>query len=94
MRKEITAIIKSAITQQLVSYNKGHENQGASIDVLSEIQRLLGVKSLQRNKVAQSVLTDITDFDTVNNEALKYAKHLSFPVRSFIKREVFNLVRR
>lgn len=93
MRKEISAIIKSAVAQQLVSYNKGHENQGASIDVLSEIQRLLSVKSLSRNKKAQALLTEITEFDTVNNEALKYAKHLSFPVRSFIKREVFGLTR-
>ncbi|AIA64838.1 lysis inhibition; accessory protein [Cronobacter phage S13] len=93
MRKEITAIIKSATSQQFGSYLKGHENQGASIDVLSEIQRLLSVKAMSRNKNAQAVLTEIADFDNLHNEALKYAKHLSFPVRNFIKREVHNLVR-
>lgn len=93
MRKEIIAIIKEATTQQFGSYMKGHENQGASIDVLAEIQRLLSVKALSKNKNAQAVLTEIAEFDNLHNEALKYAKHLSFPVRNFIKREVRGLIR-
>ena len=93
MRKEIISIIASAVKLQRVSYNKGHENQGASIDVLSEIRRLLSTQSLSRNKKAQEVLTEIQAFDTLHNEAIKYAKHLSFPVRGQIKRETFALIR-
>lgn len=93
MRKEITAIVKEAIKQQNVSYNRGHENQGASIDVLAEIYRLVGTRQLRGNKKAGELLTEIENFDNLNNEALKYAKQLSFPVRAYVKKEVLSLTR-
>lgn len=95
MRKEMNSIIKNAISQQRQSYNRGHENQGANIDVLSEVKRILSTKALSRNKKAISLLTEIHDFDTILNEhePLKYAKSLSFPVRNYIKKEIFNLIR-
>lgn len=93
MRKEITAIIDAAVKSQRVSYNRGHENQGASIDVLAEIRRLLSAPFLSRNKKAQEVLTEIQAFDTINNEAIKYAKHLSYQTRTLIQREVKALTR-
>lgn len=93
MRKEIKSIIDSALKQQLVAYNRGHENQGSSIDVLAEVRRLLSVPFLSRNKKAQDVLTEIQTFDTLNNEAIKYAKHLSYQTRTLIQREVKALTR-
>lgn len=93
MRKELNKIVADAIKHQRISYNRGHENQGASIDVLAEIRRTLTGVGLQRNKSAQAVLTEISEFDTVNNEALKYAKSLSFTVRGFIRNEVRALIK-
>ncbi|WNL62974.1 hypothetical protein [Citrobacter phage Ci1] len=93
MRKEIQGIIKRALTQQAGAYNRGHENSGASIDVLAEIRRLLSVQSLSRNKKAQEVLTEIAAFDTLNNEAIKFAKHLSYQTRLVIKQDLKAVIR-
>ncbi|QHJ78824.1 MAG: hypothetical protein [Caudoviricetes sp.] len=93
MRKQLVSLVSDALVHQSISYNRGHENQGASIDVLSEVKRILSASGLSRNKNAQSVLTEIVDFDTTNNEALKYAKALSFTTRGFIKNEIKKLIK-
>ena len=72
MNHQLKSIVNKALTKQRVAFNEGHENSGASIDVLAVIQSTF--KDSKDPKVV-GILNQISEFEAVY-DALKHAKEL------------------
>lgn len=84
--KFILDLISKAVKVQQVAYNNGHENQGASIDVVAEIYKTCTHNKYRGNREAGDLLMQIHNSDF--EDSLKYAKPLCFKAKSIIRSEL------
>lgn len=90
MSEQLTQLIATAIKLQRVAYNAGHENQGASIDVMAYILREFASNPRQqRNRRVQTLVSEIQGWNETN-DALKYAKPLAQNTRFAVRRAVLS----
>lgn len=77
--------VKTILDIQRNSFQNGHENCGASIDVLAEALKVLeGFKHL--NPAQKSLHQELLE-----NDNLKYAKHLSSNARKAVRHYIVTL---
>ncbi|HHB0793423.1 TPA: hypothetical protein ACOA2N_003400 [Vibrio cholerae] len=77
--------VKPILDLQRTAWQNGHENYGASIDVLAEALRILeGFKHL--NPAQKSLHTELTE-----NDNLKYAKQLAPFARKSVRHFIVTL---
>ncbi|QPB12387.1 rIII lysis inhibitor accessory [Providencia phage PSTCR6] len=77
--------VQLALDLQRAAYQNGHENYGASIDVLAEALRILdGFKHL--NPAQKALQIELTE-----NDNLKYAKPLCSSARKAVRHFVVTL---
>ena len=88
MSDNLDRLVAIGIKLQRVAYNTGHDNKGASIDVLAYILKEFDdIKRYARNRRVQYLISEIKTWDLAN-DALKYAKPLAQNTRLSVRREI------
>lgn len=95
MQKFINNLVKNAIAKQRKAYAAGHDNQGASIDVLALVRGFAGsIASNDKNQKAATLEAQVELWNAQNENVLNrgFQKELDHEVITFIAKEVFRFV--
>lgn len=95
MQKFISNLVKNAVAKQQKAYNNGHDNQGASIDVLAVAHHFAKFESANsKNRKADALAAHIDVWNTQNDNAITrgFNKDLDQEVVTYIAKEVLRFV--
>lgn len=95
MQKFIGNLVKNAIAKQRKAWENGHENQGASIDVMALVRGFATCEAINsKNQKAASLAAQVDVWNTQNGNVLDrgFQKELDQDVVTFVAREVLRFV--